>query len=162
MATTTSTPHRQYRSPWTALGRGAGAGLVAGVAFGLLIQFVLGRMVTIGALYTFGEPDLAVGWAAHVGNSLLFGGIFGLLVLSRRLGPYLARVPTAVAGGVGFGLVLYLVNIGLIWPLWLNSVGLGANLSVPYLPGLPLVGHLVYGTILGLGVGFLTGEATAE
>ncbi len=162
MATTTrSTAPHQHRSPWTALGRGAGSGLVAGLVFGLLIHFVLGRMVTIGALYTLGDPSLTVGWLAHVFNSLLFGGIFGLFALSNRLEPYLARVPTAVGAGLAFGTALYVVNIGFIWPLWLNRVGLGASMSVPFLPLLPFVGHLVYGFILGLGVGLLTDEVPA-
>jgi hypothetical protein len=160
--TTTSTPARQYRSPWTALGRGAGSGLVAGLVFGLLIHFVLGRMVTIGALYTLGDPNLTIGWIAHAFNSLLFGGIFGLLALTNRFGPYLERVQTALGAGILFGTALYVVNIGLIWPLWLNSVGLGANMGVPFLPMMPFVGHLVYGLILGLGVGLLTESATLE
>jgi len=140
--TTTAQPSRRLS---TTVGWGVTAGLVGGAVFGLLIQFLLGRMVVVGALYTLGDPSLTVGWIAHLTHSGLFGAVFALLSVSDRVGAALRTPRTAVPAGLAFGFVLWLVNIGFLWPLWLNSVGFGAGLPVPYLPVRPLVGHLLYG-----------------
>lgn len=124
---------------------------VAGIVFGLIIQFVLQRMTAIGALYTLGEPSLSIGWIAHIAHSGIFAVVYAM---GTRYGPLpgLADSPlTGVLTGAGFGLLLWLVNIGFIWPVWLNAVGV-SQLSVPYLlpeAARPLIGHFVWGSLLG-------------
>lgn len=124
------------------------AGLAAGIVFGAVIQFVLGRMTAVGALYTLGEPSLSVGWVAHMGHSALFAIIFGLVTRVGALREYVRAPTTGLALGVAFGAALWLVNIGFVWPVWLNTIGV-MDLPVPYLAPRPLVGHLVWGAILG-------------
>ncbi|WP_435319998.1 hypothetical protein [Haloarchaeobius sp. TZWSO28] len=131
------------------------AGLVAGVAFGLLIQFQLGRMTAIGAMYTLGEPSLSLGWVAHLIHSALFGALFGVVVdrepLREKIGAYHVGAGTAVA----FGVALWALNIVFLWPVWLNNVGVGQGLPIPNIAIMPLVGHVVYGLLLGIGLAIL-------
>lgn len=126
------------------------AGVTAGVVFGLFIQFALGRMTTIGALFTLGEQHLTVGWTAHLLNSAIFALVYALLT---RLSPLrsLADAPaTGLTTGAAYGVGLWFVNIGFVWPLWLNAVGV-TSLPVPNLGALgPLAGHLVWGALLGV------------
>lgn len=126
------------------------AGLLAGLVFGLLIQFVLERMTAIGALYTLGDPSVSVGWIAHLVHSAVFALVYAAVT---RLGPlpaYADAAPTGVLTGAAFGFALWFVNIGFVWPVWLNAVGF-QTLPVPYHAQAvrPLAGHLVWGGLLG-------------
>lgn len=126
------------------------AGVVAGLVFGVMIQFVLERMTAIGALYTLGDPSLSVGWVAHIVHSVVFALVYAQVT---RLGPlpeYADGPVTGAATGAAFGFLLWFVNIGFVWPVWLNAVGF-AGLPVPYHAEAvqPLVGHLVWGVLLG-------------
>lgn len=128
------------------------AGLVAGAVFGVAIQYAIMRMGAIGALYNWGEPSIAIGWFAHVVHSAIFGFVFGLITEQRPFHGWMRRgYPTAIAVGLGFTTILYVVNIGLIWPNWLTAVGFegASTLPVPFFPVRPLLGHLLFGVILG-------------
>ena len=127
------------------------AGVAAGVVFGVMIQAVLGRMTAIGALYTLGEPNLTIGWVAHLFHSVLFAVVFALVTAGDRFDDLLARPLTGALLGGSFGFALWFVNIGLVWPLWLNAVELAGAPSFPYwLDSLrPLVGHLIWGGLFG-------------
>jgi len=128
------------------------AGVAAGVAFGLLIQFALGRMTTIGALFTLGEESLVVGWAAHLVNSAVFALVYGQVTRLDGVRAHADGPATGVAVGAAFGFALWFVNIGFVWPVWLNAVTPGATtLPVPNLGAVgPLAGHLVWGGLLGV------------
>lgn len=134
---------------------GALAGLVAGLAFGLLIQFRLQSMTAVGAMYTLGEPSVTAGWVAHVVHSVVFGALFGLVVDREPLDRYVGTYTGGIGLAVGYAVVLWAVNIVFVWPLWLNNVGFGAELPLPNVATMPLVGHVVYGTLLGLVVAVL-------
>ena len=126
------------------------AGVAAGLAFGLLIQFGLGRMPAIGALYTLGDPNLSVGWLAHLAHSVAFGAGYGFLVGRRRLATAARDPLTGPVLGLAYGLCLWAVNIVFLWPLWLSAVGLPGAPTAPFLAPLPLVGHLLWGGLLGV------------
>jgi hypothetical protein len=128
----------------------AGAGVAAGVVFGLLIQLGLGQMTTIGALVTFGEESLAVGWAAHLVNSLVFALVYALGTRAERVRTHASVPVTGAATGVAYGFALWFVNIGFVWPVWLNTVGVGGP-PVPNLGAVgPLAGHLLWGGLMGI------------
>ncbi|WP_135821910.1 hypothetical protein [Halostella litorea] len=148
MATTDEVGLRTERSNAYVL-YGALAGVVAGLAFGLLIQFRLQRMTAIGAMYTLGEPSLSVGWVAHVVHSALFGALLGLVVDREPLRTAVRNPLKGAGAGVAYGLALWAVNIVFLWPLWLNGVGLSGAPEVPFLGVMPLVGHVVYGGLAG-------------
>ncbi|WP_435348034.1 hypothetical protein [Haloarchaeobius sp. HRN-SO-5] len=139
--------HRTDLVFWSAL-----AGLLAGAAFGILVQFSLQRMTAIGAMYTLGDPSLGVGWVGHLVHSVVFGTLFGVVV-DRP--PFRDRVSTyhgSLGLAVLYSVLLWSVNVVFLWPLWLNQLGVGTELPLPNLAVVPLVGHVVYGTLLGLGI----------
>jgi uncharacterized membrane protein YagU involved in acid resistance len=125
------------------------AGLAAGLVFGLVIQFVLGRMTTIGALFTFGTESLLVGWLAHAVNSVVFALVYALVTRVEPLSAYADRPLTGAGTGAVYGFALWFVNIGFVWPVWLNSVGV-SQLPVPNFGAVgSLGGHLLWGVLLG-------------
>lgn len=134
------------------LSRAIVAALLGGAAFGIPLQFFVGRMGAVGAMYNLGEPSIAIGWAAHMVHSVIFGAVFGMATEVDPLHSWMEEsLPTATAVGIGFAMVLYLVNIMFIWPFWLGTVGFepAMSWSIPYTPVKPVLGHLVFGVILG-------------
>mgnify|MGYP000079584357 FL=1 len=159
MATETRSLAR-VQNPVDRLQHGVAGGLLAGLAMGVLVQVVLGRMTAIGALYTLGEPSLTVGWVAHLFHSVLFGALFAVaggpglverLAARSPVGDSLDGYPAGLLAGTAFATALWAVNIGFVWPVWLETVGLGGP-PIPNFAVQPLVGHLVYGALLGLAV----------
>jgi len=138
-------------APIAVVGRTAVVGVVAGLVFGVLLQLVIGRMTAIGAMYTLGEPSLTVGWVAHVFHSALFGAFFGLLADTSRLRDAATRLVPAAGLGAAYAAGLWAVNVVFVWPLWLNATTFGTQIPLPNLASMPLVGHLVWGVILGAG-----------
>lgn len=136
-------------SGYDGLGAAVLAGVAAGIVFGVLIQFFLDRMTAIGALYTLGEPSLSVGWIAHLAHSAIFALVFAVVTWAEPLAGYVREPSTGLLAGAGYGALLWFVNLGFLWPVWLNTVGL-MDLSVPYFTVRPLVGHLVWGALFGL------------
>lgn len=122
------------------------AGVGAGIAMGLLIQFVMGIMPVIGALY--GVESLAAGWIAHLLHSVAFALVFAAVVSRPPLSEY-AESTASIAGlGLAYGVVLWLVAAAIVMPIWMGLVGLPSP-GVPNVNPQSLVGHLVYGALLG-------------
>lgn len=142
----------EVNGDWTSAGI---AGVIAGVAFGLLIQHALGAMKAVGALV--GVPGVVTGWIVHLALSIGFGLLFAGIVDFDPLERYAHRWTTGAVLGLVFGGLLWVVNLAFVWPIWLNAVGFppGKTLPVPYLAVKPLVGHLVYGVILGAVYAFI-------
>jgi hypothetical protein len=143
---------------------GTGAGLVAGLIFALVMRVLPisaadGRqinMITYAArLIRAGSP--LAGWLAYVAYALVLGVLFGALFFAGRTGVF----RTAMLGGawgVGWFVV---VGLGLV-PALLGS----RPLSAPALRelasiGVPLlIGHIVYGLILGAGFSLILNAFT--
>ncbi|HJR35143.1 MAG TPA: DUF6789 family protein [Gemmatimonadales bacterium] len=129
------------------------AGLAAGVVFGVMMQIMQaptpdgGRVPVMQMVAMVVRSDsIAVGWLYHLFNSAVLGGLFAWLFGSRLVGY-----------GAGF---TYGAIWGVVW--WV----LGGLLLMPVLLGMPafaplrmapmrgvamgsLIGHLIYGLILG-------------
>lgn len=136
------------------------AGVIAGLAFGILMQMTTAptpdgsRMPMMGMVAKVVRSEsLAVGWIYHLFNSAVIGVLFGWLLGGRVRG---------LGGGLGWG-ALY----GIVW--WV----LGGLVLMPILLGMPafapvkmaemrpvamgsLIGHLIYGLILGAGFALLS------
>lgn len=122
---------------------GVAGGLAGGIAFGVMMS-AMGMIGMIAALV--GSTSVAVGWVVHLAIACFIGATYGLFAAGR-------------ARGIGFGLVTG-VAYGLVW--WV----LGALLIMPAVMGMPvfvvndmavnsLIGHLIYGAVLGLVVAVL-------
>lgn len=131
--------------PPARLRRVAVASLVAGGVMGGLLQAATGGIAVIGALYA--SMNVSVGWVTHLFHSVVFGIGFAMAMTNTRLGRYCAGTAGCVAGGVGYGVLLWLVAAGFVMPLWLRAVGVPAPL--PNLGLGSLVGHVVWGMTLG-------------
>jgi hypothetical protein len=132
---------------------GAIAGIVAGVVFGIMMQVSSAPTPDGGTVpmmqmvaSVVGSDSIAIGWIYHLFNSAVIGALFAGLFGSRIHG---------YAGGLSFGALW-----GVFW--WV----LGGLILMPMLLGMPafaplrmapmrsvalasLIGHLVYGLILG-------------
>jgi uncharacterized membrane protein YagU involved in acid resistance len=143
-------------------GAGIVAGLMAGIVMGMMMQMMPVttpdgmRMPMMAMVAKVVRSDsLAVGWIYHLLNSAAIGAIFGWLLGNRA---------TAYGAGLGWGAVY-----GLVWwvvgGLILMPVFLGMSAFSPLKMMLPvamgsMVGHLMYGVILGLLFVWLRRKAT--
>jgi hypothetical protein len=99
----------------------------------------------IGQILT-GSPDVTIGWLYHLFNSAVIGAIFGWL-LGTRVHGYGSGLGWGAAYGFGWwilgGLILMPVFLGMpaFAPLMMPEMQMVAIGS--------LVGHLIYGLILG-------------
>lgn len=124
----------------TKVSSGAIGGVAGGVVFGMMMA-VMGMMPMIAKL--IGSESVAVGWLVHLvisaGTGAIFAVIFGTMV-------------TSYGSGLGYG-ALY----GIIWwvlgALILMPVILGMGVQFAHMfekmPMSSLMGHLIWGLILG-------------
>lgn len=130
-----------------------GAGLIAGVVFGLMMHMMtaptpeggqMSVMAMIGQIV--GSPSVAVGWVYHLFNSAIIGAMFGLL-LGDRVHGYGA----GLSWGAAYGLAWWILGGLILMPVFLGMPAF-APLMMPGMQMMAmgsLVGHLIYGVILG-------------
>jgi hypothetical protein len=148
-STTVETARSTVTSTRTWSGAVAG-GLVAGIGMGLIMHFVMNAMPLVGGLY--GQPTVAMGWAAHLVHSVVFALVFAAVITRTSLREY--GLPGMIGLGAVYGIGLELVAAGVVLPLWANAVGLGP-LPVPFIIPIGFVTHLVYGVLLGAVFGYV-------
>jgi uncharacterized membrane protein YagU involved in acid resistance len=145
---------------------GAIAGLVAGVVFGLMMQMMSAPgpdgsrmpMMTMVA-QVVGSSSMVVGWTYHLFNSAVIGAAFGLL-LGGRVGASAGR---GAALGAGYGVLWWILGALILMPLSLGMTPLAPLRMEPMRPVAmgSLVGHIVYGVMLGLSLARLLARAHA-
>ena len=122
---------------------GAYGGLAGGLIFGMLMG-MMGMLPMIGSM--IGQPTAAVGFAVHMANSVIIGVGFAIV-----LGRFVSGTRSGVGFGLAYGGVWWILGPLTLMPL-LMGMGLGVNwnaaAAAAMLPS--LVGHLVYGGVLGL------------
>ena len=124
------------------------AGLAAGVVFGVIAGVLMPEMMgMVGALYGF-EGSAVVGWIAHLVHSVIFGLIYAAIVSLEQFRTYAGRVSTGAGSGLVYGAVVWLVAAAIVMPLWIGAMT-PATPPVPDFNVLSLIGHAVYGIILG-------------
>lgn len=125
------------------LAAGLAGGLVGGVAFGLLMQ-MMGMMPMVAMLAR--SESVFVGWIVHLLIASAIGVSFALLFAG-----WARTFATATVIGVAYGALWWVV---------------GALAAMPAVLGMPtfnlnamawqsLMGHLVYGALLGATYGFV-------
>ncbi|WP_458189753.1 hypothetical protein [Haladaptatus sp. NG-WS-4] len=120
-------------------------GVAGGLVFGILLQS-MEMMPTIASLY--GLDGATMGWVAHLFNSIVFGLVFAAAMTLTSLRKYADSIVPTVGLGAAYGILLWLVAAAVVMPLWLGALGMDAP-AIPNLDPMSLVGHLVYGVVLG-------------
>jgi len=129
------------------------AGLIAGVVFGLMMQMMMaptpegGRMPVLAMVgQIVGSPTIAVGWLYHLFNSAVIGAIFGWL-----LGVRVHNYSSGFGWGAAYGFAWWILGGLILMPVLLGMPAF-APLTMPGMQMVAvgsLVGHLIYGLILG-------------
>jgi hypothetical protein len=142
----TSTESPTAIVPWQA---GLVGGLAGGLVFGAMMTVMMTPVIEMGipALYGIEGPAGLAGWVIHMSNSAVLGVVFGGLV--GRIG--LKGTGRIAGAGLVYGAVLWIVLAAVVMPIWLGAVGFPGTPPLPNLNPLSLVGHLVYGLVLGVG-----------
>ncbi len=131
------------------------AGLLAGLPFGIMMQLMQAPtpegsrvpMMMMVAMVVRSESLLA-GWLYHLFNSAIIGALFGVLLGTAANG----NTGRSVGLGAGWGVVWWVVGALILMPLFLAMPAFAA-LRMPLMRPVAmgsLVGHLIYGVILGL------------
>lgn len=146
MATKTATADRAVtiESTWKA---GVLGGLAGGVVFGIMMTMMMPDIIqgAIPGMYGFGA-SMATGWAFHLFHSAVLGFVFAAIVAAK---PELAETTgKSVGAGVAYGIVLWVVLATFVMPAWVGAMTPMAP-PVPSVNPMSLVGHVVYGAILG-------------
>ncbi|MDJ1431470.1 DUF6789 family protein [Halostagnicola sp. A-GB9-2] len=125
-------------------------GLIGGIIFGVMMtmQMEMVMEMAIPGMYGLG-PSLAVGWAIHVFHSIVLGVVFGLLLQTTGLGDRLDSNLAIAVAGLAYGIVLWVVLASFVMPAWVGAMTEMAP-PVPDWNGQSLMGHAVYGVVLGL------------
>lgn len=115
-------------------------GLVGGVMFGVLMQMM--DMIGMVAML-IGSKSIAVGWLVHLAISAFIGATYAVLFARWADRP----APAAVIG-MGYGVVWWILGALLLMPAKLGMTDMIFKLNTTAWQS--LMGHLIYGLLLGL------------
>lgn len=130
----------QTRSPSDLAGKGALAGLAGGLLFGIMMY--MGGMLPMVGMLVRQESSL-VGFIVHMVISAFLGAIYGLIAGRRAL-----TLPTAVIGGLIYGVIWWVLGALILMPLLLGMTQM--ILVIESAQWMSLIGHLIYGVVTGL------------
>lgn len=118
-------------------------GLAGGVVFGMMMA-MMGVLPMIGKMV--GHPSALAGFGVHMMISAGIGASFAVL-----FGRFVQTARSGLLAGMSYGGLWWVLGPLILMP-WMMGMGLGANLNLAAAgAALPsLMGHLVYGLILGL------------
>ena len=122
---------------------GAYGGVAGGLIFGAMMG-VMGMLPMIGSMV--GQPTAAVGFVVHMVNSAIIGAGFAIV-----LGRFVSGTASGLGAGLAYGGVWWILGPLTLMPLFMG-MGFGVNwnaaAAAAMLPS--LVGHLMYGSVLGV------------
>ena len=144
--TTTETGAPTTDVPWRA---GALAGLVAGAAMGLMLTAMMRPVIAVAIPALYGLTGLATGWVAHLVHGAVFGVLFAAVATRPAVASWTETPGRGVAAGAAYGVAVWLVAAALVMPVWLAAVGFPNAPPLPNVDPQSLVGHVVYGAVLG-------------
>ncbi len=136
----------------TSIKHGVYGGLAGGVVFGAMMA-VMGMLPMIGNMV--GIPSAWVGLLVHLMISAAIGGSFAVLLdASGRRG--------GVDSGLAYGFAWWILGPLTLMPFFMG-MGLGVNWNVAAIgEAMPsLVGHLIFGAVLGVTYRWLRAPARA-
>jgi hypothetical protein len=128
-------------------------GLFGGVVFGMTMQMMMaptpegGQMPVIAMIgQIVGSPSVGIGWAYHLFNSAVIGAMFGWL-----FGDQVHNYSSALGWGAAYGLAWWIAGGLILMPVLLGMLPFAPLVMAPMriIAVGSLVGHLIYGLILG-------------
>ena len=131
---------------------GAFGGLLGGLVFGALMAKI-GMLPMIGKMV--GQPSAGVGFLVHMANSAIIGAGFAVVF---------HRFSTGITRGLRYGLLYggawWVLGPLTLMPLFMG-VGLGVNWNAAAAAKMfpSLIGHLMYGAILGISYSWFQARA---
>ena len=128
-----------------AVAAGITGGLVGGIVFGVLMQ--LTGMIPMVAMLV-GSKSMVIGWLVHLAIAAFIGASFA--VIFSRLATSTGR---AALYGLGYGIVWWVLGALLIMPAKLGMTDMIFRVGTTQWQS--LIGHLVYGLLLGVTFGLL-------
>lgn len=132
---------------------GAAAGLIGGLVFGIMMQMMSAPTPDGGSMPMMAmvamvvkSQSILVGWMYHLFNSAVIGALFGAI-----LGQRVNDRRSGLAYGAAWGVVWWVLGGLILMPLALGMAPFAPLQMPPMRPVAmgSLVGHLVYGLILG-------------
>ena len=124
-------------------------GTLAFTAFFLAIGNTGTVAMAIPALYGITGPSLLIGGLIHTIHGAVLGVIFTSLISAAGQASQLENLKTSLIWGLGYGLVTTLLLAAILMPIWLSTVGFPNAPSVPNFNPMGLLGHFIYGGVLG-------------
>jgi uncharacterized membrane protein YagU involved in acid resistance len=135
------------------IARGAWAGLIAGILFGLMMTMISAPAIDGGRIplmqmvaMSVGATSLVAGWIFHLFNSALIGAIFGAI-----FGNKLDNYAKSSALGALYGLAWWVVGGMVLMPLLLGDPAFAPIITPEMRPVAvgSLMGHVIYGAVTG-------------
>ena len=123
--------------------------------FGVMMA-MMGMLPMIGQMV--GSPSAVVGFVIHMVNSAIIGAAFAVV-----FGGLVAGTGSGVGYGFGYGVIWWLLGPLTLMPLFMG-MGFGVNWNLEAATSMmpSLVGHLVYGAILGSTYAWLARRGSNE
>ncbi|MES3516778.1 MAG: histidine kinase [Natronomonas sp.] len=149
MATETSTSadigDESLPGNWKA---GVAGGLVGGLAFGAMMSVMMANIMqmAIPVMYGIEGPAGGIGWTIHMAHAAILGVVFAAIVGFAGLGG--ASAQKLVGAGIVYGVAVTVVLAWVVMPAWVGAMG-PMNPPVPDINPMSMVGHAVYGALLG-------------
>ncbi|MCU4753020.1 histidine kinase [Halobacteria archaeon AArc-curdl1] len=127
---------------------GVVGGIVGGIAFGVMMSMMMTNIMemAIPVMYGIEGPAGALGWVIHMAHAAILGVVFAAIVGFGGLEG--ASAQKLVGAGIAYGIVLTIVLAWIVMPAWVGAMG-PMNPPVPDINPMSLVGHAVYGALLG-------------
>ncbi len=138
----------------TQITNGIIGGLAGGLVFGIMMG-MMGMLPMIGKMV--GQPSAIVGFIVHMINSAVIGAAFGAV-----FGRYATKIKSGVGFGVAYGGIWWLLGPLTLMPLFMGmGLGVNWNLAAATMMLPSLLGHAIYGVVLGVVYGILGRKAEA-
>ncbi|SFF75808.1 hypothetical protein SAMN04488063_0161 [Halopelagius inordinatus] len=145
MATETTTATAESNENYQWMG-GVAAGAVAAIAMGAMMAVQMRPVLEVAIPSMYFLTGGAAGFAVHVAHGAVLGVAFAAIASARS-----DLTTTKSAGlGIAYGVAVWAVLAVVVMPIWLSAVGSPANPPLPNVNVTSLVGHVVYGAVLGL------------
>jgi uncharacterized membrane protein YagU involved in acid resistance len=123
---------------------GAIAGVLGAVAFGAMLSAVMTPVIENAIPAMYGLSGGLAGWVIHVSHGAVLGVVFAALAAGRTDSPG----QTLLAGAL-YGVAVWAALAVVVMPVWLQAVGSPGAPELPNVSQQSLLGHVVYGLVVG-------------